>query len=180
MHMPHDILKMAHTFRKQLLGEVDHADASKSSRNASVFRKDCELCHFAIQRELEVHHIKPRAEASLSKRFEDGSSMNDLRNLIVVCQECHDKHHAGELEIAPQKQTSSGPQRIVTETPKTIVVKLKKKKWSDEEVETIERYLRKYPHMAIGRLVYDLKQTEGISISESVLRKMRLELSPSS
>ena len=180
MHMPHDILKMAHTFRKQLLGEVDHTGSSKSSWNADLFRKDCELCHCAIQRELEVHHIKPRAEASLGKRFEDGSSMNDLRNLIVVCQECHDKHHAGELEIAPQKQTSSGPQRIVTETPKTIVVKLKKKKWSDEEVETIETYLRKYPQMAIGRLVYDLKQTEGISISESMLRKMRLELSPSS
>jgi hypothetical protein len=61
-----------------------------------------------------------------------------------------------------------------------MVVKLKKKKWSDEELAAIETYLRNYPHLAISRLVYDLKQAEGITISESMLRKMRLELSPSS
>ena len=177
MHMPHDILKLAHSYRKQLLGEVGHSEAESSSWNTNVYRKDCEVCHKAIVRDLEVHHIKPRAEAKMEGTT---STMNDIRNLIVVCQECHDKHHAGDLEITPQKQTSSGPQRIVAETPKTMVVKLKKKKWSDEETAAIETYLREYPNLAISRLVYDLKQTEGITISESMLRKMRLELSPSS
>ena len=177
MHMPHDILKLAHSYRKQLLGEVGHSEAESSSWNTNVYRKDCELCHKAIVRDLEVHHIKPRADA---KKDGTTSTMNDIRNLIVVCQTCHDKHHAGDLEITPQKQTSSGPQRVVAGAPKTIVVKLKKKKWSDEEVASIETYLREYPHLAISRLVYDLKQKEGITISESMLRKMRLELSPSS
>jgi len=94
----------------------------------------------------------------------------------VVCQACHDKHHAGELEIGPQKLTSSGPQRVAiagTATPKTKV----KVKWSVEEEATIETYLRTYPHLPISRLVYDLKQQEDIEITEASLRKIRNTLS---
>ncbi len=101
--------------------------------------------------------------------------MNTLRNLIVVCQGCHDKHHAGELEIGPQKQTSAGPQRLAaTSTP---LVKKVKQKWSEEEQTALEAYLRKFPHLPISRLVYDLKQQEDIEISEASLRKLKNSLS---
>ena len=173
MHLPYEILKEANRFRRSLLGETSVEEASTSSWNSLVLRKECEICRSAITRDLEVHHIQPRASAT-EGRLEDGSSMNNLRNLIVVCQVCHDKHHAGELEIGPQKQTSAGPQRITTSTspaPKKVKVK-----WTEGEQQTIEQTLRKFPHVSITRLVYDLKQQDDIVISEAALRKIKQSL----
>jgi DNA mismatch repair protein MutS len=173
MHLPHEILKEANRFRRSLLGETSVEEANTSSWNSLVLRKECEICTSAITRDLEVHHIQPRASA-IQGRLNDGSSMNNLRNLIVVCQACHDKHHAGELEIGPQKQTSAGPQRLTVVTapaPKKVKVK-----WTEEEQQTIEQYLRKFPHVSITRLVYDLKQQEEIMISEAALRKLKQSL----
>lgn len=174
MHLPFEILKQANAFRRALLGEEALEESSSSSWNSLVVRKECEICHCAITRDLEVHHIKPRAEA-VQGRFEDGTSMNNLRNLVVVCQGCHDKHHAGELTIGPQKQTSAGPQRMTTTVAPTQ--RKVKVKWTEEEQQTIEEYLRKFPHLSITRLVYELKQKEEIEISEASLRKMKNSLS---
>jgi len=174
MHLPHAILKEAHLFRKKLLGETVLEEASPSTWNPLVVRKECEICKAAIVRDLEVHHIQPRADA-IQGKFQDGTSMNNIRNLIVVCQGCHDKHHAGLLEIGPQKQTSGGPQRVIQETGAPTSKKVKVK-WSDEELATIEKYLRDSPHLPIPRLVYDLKQKEGIEMSEAALRKMKNSL----
>lgn len=173
MHLPHEILKQAIVYRKRLLGESSLEDSDTSAWNSQILRKVCEICSCSIVRELEVHHIKPRAQATQGK-FEDGSSMNDLRNLIVVCQKCHDKHHAGELDIGPQVQTSTGPQRIVQTVGPTA--KKIKVKWTEEEHQTIESYLRKFPHLPLTRLVYELKQQEDIEISTSALSKLRASL----
>jgi DNA mismatch repair protein MutS len=173
MHLPYEILKEANRFRRSLLGETSVDEASTSSWNSLVLRKECEICNSAITRDLEVHHIQPRASAT-EGRLDDGSSMNNLRNLIVVCQACHDKHHAGELEIGPQKQTSAGPQRVTTST--TPAPKKVKVKWTEGEQQTIEQTLRKFPHVSITRLVYDLKQQDDIVISEAALRKMKQSL----
>jgi DNA mismatch repair protein MutS len=174
MHLPYDLLKVAHSYRKSLLGETTTEEANPSSWNPLVIRKECEICKCPIVRDLEVHHIQPRANA-VNGRFQDGTSMNDIRNLIVVCQICHDKHHAGELTIGQQIQTSSGPQRLVTttEAPKKKV----KVTWSEEELKTIETYLRKYPLLPLTRLKYDLKQQEDIEISVASLTKIRNNLS---
>ena len=170
MHLPHEILKQAHMYRKTLLGETTVEEAEKSSWNPLVIRKECEICKSAMTRDLEVHHIQPRAEA-IQGRLKDGSSMNNLRNLVVVCQSCHDKHHAGELEIGPQKQTSVGPQRVA-ET-KAAPTKKIKVKWSEEELQTITTYLRNFPYLPIPRLVYELKQKEEIEITPAALSKIR-------
>lgn len=169
MHLSHDILKQAHIYRRELQGETTLEESSGSTWNAQVVRKECQLCGHAMTRDLEVHHIRPRSEAR-DGRFEDGSSMNDARNLIVVCQVCHDQHHAGELEIGRQVQTSAGPQRIAVVQPPA---RKPKSKWTEEQLKTIEEYLRKYPHLAVPRLVYDLKQHEDIEIKEAQLRKLR-------
>jgi DNA mismatch repair protein MutS len=175
MHLPYEILKEASVYRRQLLGETSLEESESSSWNSLVVRKECEVCKSAIVRDLEVHHIKPRAEA-IKGRFQDGASMNDIRNLIVVCQVCHDKHHAGLLEIGAQIQTSSGPQRLTTESAESSPVKKVKVKWTEEEQQTIENYLRKYPHLPLPRLMYDLKQQEDIEISIAALNKIRKTL----
>jgi hypothetical protein len=110
MHLPVAFLEKAHAYRRRLLGTVSEAEAETSSWNSAVTRRCCEVCNHEIVRDLEVHHIRPRAEAQ-GARFADGSARDDLRNLVVVCQACHDAHHAGQIEIGPIQQTSSGPER---------------------------------------------------------------------
>ena len=107
---------------------------------------------------LEVHHIAHQ---------KDGGS-NDLRNLIVVCQVCHDAHHAGFLEIETAKQTSEGVKRIVTK-------KEKKSKEPDrnERNDIVVTYIKKYPTITLKRLAYELETHEDIKLSESALRTIR-------
>lgn len=170
MHLPYEILKQAQAYRRSLLGVVALEEAETSSWNSQIIRQNCEVCKNPIVRELEVHHITPRASAT-NGRLEDNTSMNKISNLVVVCESCHDKHHRGELEIGPQKCTSAGPERAVS----TVVAPVKKVKvkWTEEEQATIESYLRKYPHLSITRLVYDLKQQEDIVITAAALSKIR-------
>lgn len=177
MHLPFEILKQAHSYRRSLLGETTIEESTPSAYNPLVIRKECEVCKHAMTRDLEVHHIKPQKDA-IQGRFEDGSAMNDLRNLIVVCQACHDKHHAGELLIGPQKQTSAGPERIATSvTPTKRKVKVNvNSKWTNEEMATIESFLRKNPHMALQTQVYYLKKEEDILISPAALTKIKNSL----
>ena len=174
MHLPYEILKEAHQFRKELLGETKNEEANTSSYNANIMKKECQICKHSIVKDLEVHHIRPQKEAE-NKQFADGSKMNDTRNLIVVCQSCHDKHHAGELEIGQEKQTSRGPQRDVVVVPPTEK-KEKPSKWTVDERMTIEQYLRQFRYVPLGRIAYDLKQQEHIDISEGSLRKMRNDM----
>jgi hypothetical protein len=117
--------------------------------------------------------------------------MNDVRNLIVVCQGCHDRHHAGELHIGPVKMTSEGPVRevLAAASPDPIELvadppSLPAKKTvarasgglSEEQLETVREYLQKYPKMAAQRLVYDLEAEEGIKITVQRLRTIRAGL----
>ncbi len=179
MHLPYEIVDQAFKFRHALLGEKAVEEADASSYNSLVIRKECQICHHTMTRDLEVHHIRPQAEAS-QKHFDDGSHMNDLRNLIVVCQTCHDKHHNGEIEIKPVKQTSVGPQLEVIEIPqqeKKEVAKKSKSKWSAEQQQIIETSLRKFPHLYLSRIRYDLKKDHEIDISEAALGKIRNNLS---
>lgn len=173
MHLPYEVLKLAHEFRTELLGETKVEDAKGSSYNTNVLVKECKVCNHPIVKDLEVHHIRPQKDA-VKKEFEDGSKMNDSRNLIVVCQTCHDKHHRGELEIGPERQTSKGPQREITVTPPSQVKK--HSKWTVEEQSTITQYLEAFKYLPLGRIAYDLKQQAHIQISEASLRKFRSEL----
>ena len=175
MHLPYEILKVAHQFRTELLGETILEEAKGSSYNPMIVRKECEVCKHPIVRDLEVHHIKPQADAK-NKVFQDGSKMNDTRNLIVVCQKCHDDHHSGKLDIGQTKQTSKGPQREIQKQEVAVVVS-KPSKWSVQEQMTIEQYLKKFKSVPLARIAYDLEQQEHILISVASLRKIRNEIS---
>jgi hypothetical protein len=130
--------------------------------------------------DLEVHHIKERASA-VNGVLEDGSHMNDKRNLIVICQGCHDKVHAGTVEIGEVKMTSDGPQREIKVEDESSVSskeekKPKKSKWSDEERQTIMDTLRKYSTLSLKSVRAHLSSKHEIEISESLLGKIRKEL----
>lgn len=177
MALPLELLEAAHAIRRELTGTVGITEAPTSDWNASVVRRECEICHAAIARDLEVHHIRPRAAAGPAGKFGDGSKMNALANLVVVCQECHDRHHTGELEIGVVKQTSDGPVRD-TQTavqPKKAVSRTSGG-LSEEQLETVHEYLMKYPRADPKRIAYDLEAERGIKITVQRLRTIRAGL----
>ena len=98
--------------------------------------------------------------------------MNDKRNLVVICQVCHDGIHAGKMEMDELKMTSDGPERKVT----VVEPLIKKGKWSKEEMETITDTLRMYSSLSLKAIRANRHSKHEIDISEGVLGKIRREL----
>lgn len=173
MALPFDVLEAAHMIRRELLGSATEEAAPESTWNAAVQRRACELCSCEIVRDLEVHHIRPRCEAGEGER----KQMNALRNLIVVCQKCHDDHHAGKVEIGQLKQTSDGPVREVVRLEdyayKPAAPAGSGGGLTEEQTAMVESYLRKYPNCTPKRLLFDLEEKEGIRLTAQRLRAIR-------
>jgi DNA mismatch repair protein MutS len=160
LHLPRDMINSAFEFRKQLLGE----DTVKSAWNASVVRKICSVCK--KNDSLEVHHLQERHEASAG-RNKDGTALNHVRNLAVLCQSCHDKHHAGTLLIGPVEDTSEGPKRVIMET-----VAKKKSTFNEEEISKIKNVMAEYPGLTPRLYVFQIQEKHGITISEGQLKTL--------
>jgi hypothetical protein len=110
--------------------------------------------------------------------LEDGTAMNDKRNLMVLCEECHDKIHAGTLTVGDMKMTSEGPVREIQVRPASSSKEektLKKGKWSEEEMEWIVSTLKQYSALSLKSIRALLSSKYGVEISEGVLGKMRRE-----
>jgi len=172
MNLPEEVLTLAHSLRRELLGTRSELEASGSAWNPDIRRRACEVCGSAIVRDLEVHHIRPRAEANEHGVFNDGSQQNHVRNLILVCSSCHDKSHTGALSIAPMVLTSDGPVRMSTESSVVSSESHRRSKWTDEQTQLIQEYLRGHPNVPPKRAVFDLGE-QGITISAVSLRRFR-------
>lgn len=172
MDLPFEFIEQALKNRHKIMGSTTQENSTSSSWNTDIVRHSCEVCHKQMINDLEVHHIKERATA-INGILEDGTHMNDKRNLIVMCSKCHDKTHNREIEIGETKMTSDGPERKITH----IDVKSgKKSKWTDEQLETIVDTLRKYSTLSLKSLRAHLSAKHEIEISEAVLGKMRKDL----
>jgi len=158
MDLPFEFIEQALKNRHKIIGTTNQIDASKSKWNTNIVRKECEICN--KKTDLEVHHIKERSEA-VNGILKDGTNMNDKRNLIVICEDCHDSVHAGNIEIGDIKVTSNGPERQI------------KSKWTEEEHKIIMDTLQKYSKLSLKSLRAHLSSKHEINISETVLGKMK-------
>jgi DNA mismatch repair protein MutS len=164
MGIPFELLERAHEIRRALGGEAAVTNAPKSVWNPAIQRHKCEVCGAAVVKDLEVHHIIPRSEGGL----------NALRNLVVLCETCHDKHHAGEIEVGELKQTSEGFERssvMVSAVESRKSVKARVSPWSEEQLTSIRAALEKYKGRPLTRTTLAL-QEEGITISPAQLRRI--------
>jgi len=158
MGLPLEFLEGAHAIRRRLTG-----GETASRWNAEVVRKDCEICGAAAT---EVHHIIQRATA-VAGRLADGSSMNNARNLVTVCEACHDKHHRGEIQIGQVRLTSEGPIRdveTVSSQHSTVV--------NEDIIRQVEEHIRRYPGSPLKRMAYDLER-DGVKVSIQRIRAIR-------
>jgi DNA mismatch repair protein MutS len=170
MDLPFEFIEQALKHRHEMTASVTQEAARTSAWNTEIVRRECELCKKSITKELEVHHIQERNTAT-NQRLENGTHMNDKRNLIVICEECHDRVHAGKIVIDELQVTSDGPERKVTMVEKPV----KKGKWSKEEMETITDTLRMYASLSLKAIRAYLHSKHEIDISEGVLGKLRKE-----
>jgi hypothetical protein len=196
MHLPVAFLEKAHAYRRKLLGTVREDEGVVSAWNSAITRRVCEVCKHEIVRDLEVHHIRPRVEAD-GRRFADGAGRDDQRNLVVVCQKCHDAHHASQIEIGALQQTSEGPVRAIitaavadaeeqslplSQTPENPFQKFAYKParakspettLTADDLATILTVMQKYPALSMRQLAPKLRNDYEIEVEESVLRKIK-------
>ncbi len=180
MALPFEFIEHALTTRHRIAGSSTAQDAPASSWNTAVARRQCERCGHPVLRDLEVHHIQPRAAATAGI-LPDGTPMNRESNLMVLCQACHDDHHRGAFEIGPALQTTDGVERAtaaVTGVPGVQpqiqqTQQERKSKWTAEEIETVKGVLRTYPSLSLKSLRAYLSATYTIDVSEGVLSRWR-------
>lgn len=133
----------------------------------------CEICNSELHSRLEVHHIQPR-ENSVGGRNKDGTALNSIRNLITVCNECHDKHHASEIEIKEVLQTSQGEKREVVK--KIIKKKVAVDKYSQEERDSIYKCIKENIGLSSVLLIVKLSQEYNLVISKKDIETMMRSL----
>jgi hypothetical protein len=176
MDLPFEFIEQALHNRHKIMGSTVQDAATASSWNQTIVRKECEICKHPITKELEVHHIQHRATANQGI-LENGTSMNDQRNLMVICQKCHDEIHANKIEVAELKMTSEGPERMIhVKKEKEDAQDKRKGKWTEEELETITNTLKEYTSTSLKAIKNMLYSKHNIDISESMLGKMKRSL----
>lgn len=166
LHIPEKILEKAYKIRATLLGHSE----TQSHWNARHTVRSCEVCGSEIHSQLEVHHIQPR-ELSSKGRNQDGTATNSLRNLITVCQICHDKHHLKEIEIKELIQTSKGELRPVI-IKKIIPKKKSEKTYTEEQLQIIRKCVVDNTGLDNKLIVVKLKEEYSIDLSAKELIKI--------
>lgn len=172
MDLPFEFIEQALQHRHRIVGSVRQEEAIHSSWNKEIVRRACESCQKPITSELEVHHLQHRASAQ-NQILEDGTHMNDKRNLIVLCETCHDLNHAGTLIIGDIQLTSNGPERVIQRVESPVK---KNGKWTEEEIETVKSTLKKYTSLSLKSIRAQLSSKHSIEMSETMLGKMRREI----
>lgn len=191
MDLPFDFIQQALEIRHRITKTVTQENASSSSWNTQITRRVCELCSHSISSELEVHHLQPRSSADSNHHLKDGTHMNEKRNLIVICQTCHDQIHAGNIQVGPIQITSNGPEREVirsleTTSPSSAPTQSvsssssalalpKRSKWTEEEWQMMIETVKKYSTLSLKSIRAHLSSS-GIQVSESVLSSIRKSL----
>jgi DNA mismatch repair protein MutS len=170
LNIPDEILEDALRFRKTLQGSTTTTSATTSAWNSNISVRECEMCGSQIKKDLEVHHIRPRAEASSETRsFSNGLARDSVRNLIVVCEVCHDAHHNGTKPISPLSDTSVGPRRLL----ENVIMNPKKAQLSPEELEIVQNTISGFSHLPAKMLQFKLKSEFNIVVTDSFIRKVK-------
>jgi len=112
-----DFINKAFEIKNRLLNKDPKSSVistKKSRYNSDLLVDECSICKKKCNTELETHHI------NFQKDCENGFvknkphiQKNQLFNLVVLCDQCHDKIHNDNIKIDSIKMTSRGKQVIV-------------------------------------------------------------------
>jgi DNA mismatch repair protein MutS len=203
MDLPSDFITDAHEFRNRLTGTKNIQDAPHSAWNSQITRHKCEICGNAFQRDLEVHHIRERASAK--KGDKSVHNVSNLVVLCESCHDKHhvgeleiggiistsdgpqriiqsgvniNDNDSNTLSVAttPTPTTTTATMPTPTTTTATITTtKSAKSKWTSEQLDIIEQYIKSNPNMSAKTLSFKLENEKEIIISASHLGKLRAQ-----
>ena len=99
MKLPVEFIHQAVLIRNQLQDNKELINSKRSRYNKDVYMTECQICK--SKHNLHTHHI-------IFQKDNKGSSKNFKNNLMVLCEECHEKVHKETLDINGYIQTSDG------------------------------------------------------------------------
>jgi DNA mismatch repair protein MutS len=163
LHLPSDMIESAFKIRRMLTGETAIEDTKVSQWNSDLLKTSCVKCGSFSN--LHAHHIQERNETTTGRNI-DGTALNGLRNLMVLCETCHTNHHCGVDTISSVVDTSIGP--IHDYSPKAK----KREAFTKEVLDVIRETQAKSKNLHTKLLVFKLEKEHGISITEKELIKI--------
>jgi DNA mismatch repair ATPase MutS len=109
-----DFIDSATSIKNKLLNNYNTLISGKTSKyNSDVFVYECNVCHTKDNvklTNLETHHINFQKNCDENNVVINKKHIkkNDKANLVVLCQDCHDQIHNGQLNINGYVKTSKG------------------------------------------------------------------------
>ena len=170
MDMDTEFLDMAHSIRRQLLGESDTLlNTNNSQYNQKVYIDKCQVCGENAE---DVHHIKFQCMADENNMI--GHLQKDQEsNLVPLCKKCHMNVHNGNLDIYGYMQSSDGIKLDFKYINTAESLKKKsRKKFTDEQIEIIEKYMEENRKVPRNFACEKLKTQYNIDISKATLGKI--------
>jgi DNA mismatch repair protein MutS len=111
-----EFIDIATEIKNELLDNYNSLISGKKSRyNKDVYVYECNICKAKDNvslTNLETHHINFQKDCDKFDVVKNKKHMkkNDKANLIILCQNCHNKIHDGEFNISGYIKTSNGKQ----------------------------------------------------------------------
>jgi len=132
-HIIHDnnFIELATSIKNDLLKTYNELIPGKTSRyNSDLFVHECQLCGKKDQKlhisPLETHHINFQKDCTNGfSKNKPHIKKNSKANLIVLCNECHDKIHNENINVEGYVMTSEGKSVVVKKNNKKILVNKK-------------------------------------------------------
>lgn len=89
-------------------------NVKKSRYNSNLIIDKCHMCQNSDTRFLETHHIGHQKDCENGfVKDKPHVKKNQINNLIVLCQKCHDKIHNQNIKLDGIKMTSSGKELLI-------------------------------------------------------------------
>ena len=99
MKMSNEFIHQAVLIRNKLLNNKTLISTKKSKYNSKIYMTECQVCN--SKEDLQTHHI-------IFQSHHEGEGKNYKNNLIVLCENCHEKLHKNQLSIKGLLETSEG------------------------------------------------------------------------
>lgn len=169
------MIDAAFSLRRELLGTAAAEEAMTTTWTADLVRRSCSACGSEITKGLEVHHLEERHAASQGRNA-DGLALNHVRNLAVLCEKCHDKHHAGALNVGVVEDTSVGPVRKIVEIEAPSQVSKpqgRRSGFTEEQVQAIRILVKANPGLSPKLWCYKIRKELEVEITDAQLKGLQ-------
>ena len=99
MKLPTEFIHTATKIRNRIKSSTEIISSKTSKYNKEIYMTECKLCKST--KNLHTHHI-------IFQSVNPGEGKNFKNNLVVLCQDCHEKLHKNEIQINKILETSEG------------------------------------------------------------------------